>query len=123
MLSGTIRVGELVDGDRSMVITVITVRMAQDPLREIVLVVSVRNQRVTTPLVSTRAGDRSAPGGIARVHFQHMFIVVPLVQRMEVTIVQIVCMAVMGKRKMPTMLSMDMGMLLVSGMVHQQLLS
>ena len=42
---------------------------------------------------------------------------------MEMTIMQIVGMAVMGKRNMPTMLSMDMGMLLVSGMAHQKLLS
>ena len=80
MLSfGTTRVGELLDGDRSMVIAMITVRMVQDPLIEIVLVVSVGNQRVITPLVSARAGDRSTPGGIVRVHFQHMLIVVPLV--------------------------------------------
>jgi hypothetical protein len=39
---------------------------------------------------------------------------------MEVTIMQIVCMAVMEKCNMPTMLSMDMGVLIMSGMTHQK---
>jgi hypothetical protein len=38
----------------------------------------------------------------------------------EVTIMQIVGMAAMGNRDMPTMLSMDMGVLIVSGMAHEK---
>jgi hypothetical protein len=106
-----------------MVIAVIPVRMVQHALIEIILMIAVRNDWVPTAVVSACTGDWCAPGGIVRVHFQHMLIVVPLVWRMEMTIMQIVGMVVMGKRKMPTMFSMGMGVLLVSGMTHHKLLS
>jgi hypothetical protein len=106
-----------------MVIAVIAVGMMQHSLIEIILMIAVRNKWVPTALVSACTGDWSALGGIMCVHFQHMFIIMSLVQRMEVAIMQIVGMAVMRKRDVPTMLSMDVGMLFVSGMAHQKLLS
>jgi hypothetical protein len=62
-----------------MVIAVITMRMVQYPLIEIVLMISVRNHLVPTTLMSARAADRSARGGILRVDVEHMLIIVPLV--------------------------------------------
>ena len=101
-----------------MVIAVIAMGMVQGSLIEIILMISMGNERVSAALMSARTRDRSARHGIVGIHFKHMLIVMPLVRRMEVTIVQVIDMTIMGKRRMPTMLSMHMGVLLVCCMAH-----
>ena len=73
-----------------------------------------------TPLVSARAGNRCVCRGIVGIDFEHMLIIVPLVGCVEMTVMQVIDMAVMGERHMPTLCTMDMGMLIVNGMVQQK---
>jgi hypothetical protein len=62
-----------------MVVAVVAVGMVQHSLIQVIQMIPVGNRWVPTALVPARAGDRCTPGGIVRVHFKHMFIVVPLV--------------------------------------------
>jgi hypothetical protein len=101
-----------------MVIAVIAMGMVQGSLVKIVLMIAVGNERMPTILMPARAGDRSALGGILRIDLKHMLIVMPLVWGVKVPFMQVIDMILMGKRNMPTMLSMDVGMLIVNGMAH-----
>ena len=78
------------------------------------------NLLMPTTLVSARAGDRCVCRGIVCIYFEHMLIIVPLVRCVEMTVMHVIDMAVMGERHMPTLCTMDMGMLIVNGMVQQK---
>ena len=82
--------------------------------------ISVGNERVPTALVSARAGDGRTRCRILRVDLKHMLIVVPLVGRVEMTIMQIVNVTLMQDRHVSTLSAVEMGMLIVSGMAHQK---
>jgi hypothetical protein len=60
--------------------------------------ISMGNQGMPAALMSTLAGYWRACGGIPRADFEHMLIIVSLVQRVEMTIMQIIDMTVMNKR-------------------------
>lgn len=103
-----------------MVIAMIAMRMVQFPLVEIVLVISMGNDGMVAALVSARASNRCTSGGILRGHFEHMFIIMPLVGGMQMSIVQVIDMVVMDQRQVPTLRSMSMRVLIVDGMTHQE---
>jgi hypothetical protein len=117
-LSLCLRLFPLADRNRAMVIAVIAMGMVQGSLVKIVLMIAVGNERMPTILMPARAGDRRALGGILRSDLKHMLIVMPLVRGVKVPFMQVIDMILMGKRNMPTMLSMDVGMLIVNGMAH-----
>lgn len=112
------RVFLLVNRDRTMVITVIAMGMVQGSLVEIILMISMGHERMPTILMPARAGDRSARSGILGIDLKHMLIIMPLVRGVKMTIMQVIDMILMGKCHMSAMLSMNMGMVIVNGMVH-----
>ena len=69
----------LLKRDWPMVIAVIAVGVMQRSLIQVILMIPVRNDRVSTALVSACTGNGSACGGIVSVYFKHMLIVVALV--------------------------------------------
>lgn len=117
------RVVLLENRDRTMVITVIAMGMVQDSFVEIILMIPMGHERMPTILMPARAGDRSALRGILGIDLKHMLIIMPLVHGVKMTIMQVIDMPIMHKRNMSTMLSMNMGMVIVNRMTHLPFLS
>jgi hypothetical protein len=101
-----------------MVIAVIAMGMVQGSLVEIILMISMGNELMPAVLMPTSAGDRCARWGILVIYLKHMLIVMSPMWGMKMPLMHVIDVTIMGNRNMPTMLSMNMVMLIVSGMVH-----
>ena len=93
-----------------MIIAVITVTVMQLPIAEIIEMVAVRNACVTLCLVIAGASDWHTSGGIRSANRDGVLVIVVAMEKMQVTIVQIVDMAFVHHSQVATILSMNMGM-------------
>ena len=101
-----------------MVIAMISMRMMELPLIEIIHVITMWNSLMPTFAMSTRTTRRSTIIRILATHEDDMFIIVSFMGRVQMTLMQVVEMIVMLDCCMPTMLTVDMGMFRMNVMTH-----
>ncbi|NWB84026.1 MULTISPECIES: hypothetical protein [Pseudomonas] len=106
------------DGDRAMVVAVATMRMVQMPLHQIVHMIPMCDSFMPTARamhmilgMSAAAMIRCAASGIARVDLQAVLIDVIAMHMVQVTIVQVVDMAIVLNRRMSAARAMLMGVI------------
>ncbi|WP_426436161.1 hypothetical protein [Bradyrhizobium genosp. P] len=98
-----------------MIIAMITVRMVQPAVYEIVYVIAMRHRFVSAMwTVYMRAMDvRCALHGICGIDRDSVLIHVILVHMMEMAVMKIVQMAIMADRRVPATRTMPMGVVVV----------
>src|SRR5437870_1046906 len=101
-----------------MVIAMISMRMVELSLIEIINVIAMWNGLMSTLFMSTCTTCRGTTIGILATHKDDMFVIVPFMGRVQMTVMQVVEMTIMFNCRMPTMLTMDMGMLCMHVMTH-----
>jgi hypothetical protein len=88
-------------------------------LIEIIHVITMWNSLMSTFAVSTCTTRRSTTIRILATHENDMFIIVPLMGRVQMSIMQVVEMIIMLNCHMPTMLTVDMGVFCMNVMTHK----
>jgi hypothetical protein len=91
-----------------VIITVIPVAMMQLSIAEKVQMIPMRHLLMPLRLMITRTGQRHAGRGIHLAHRNRMFIVMITLRRVEMALVQIINMALVHNRHVPTLLTMNM---------------
>lgn len=94
----------------TMIVAVVAVTVVQSAVAEIISVIAMRYTLVARCRVIAGAGYRCAGDGIGRVNRDRMFIVVIAVQVMQVSIVQVVDVALVCYGEMSTVFAMNMRM-------------
>ena len=105
-----------------MIVAVITVRVMQSAIDEVVGMVAVRHRFVTTVGSMHMALVMSAAAGfttvwIGFIYRQLVFVVVAFVRMVEVTVMQVINMSIMFDGSMPASGAVFMVVILVSVMV------
>ena len=90
---------------RSVIITMVPMRMMKVPIDEVVMVIAVRNDLVSAVravLVGSVMGVapmfRRAPHWIEGAHVERMLVVMAIVQRMKMPVVKEVCVSLVRDR-------------------------
>jgi hypothetical protein len=103
--------------DRTMIVAVVSVAKVQPAIAQIIYMIPVRNLRVPFHLVIAGAGHGRAGDRIDSTHGEHVFIVVVAMQKMQMSIVQVIDVISMLKGQVPALLTVDMCMAGVSCML------
>ena len=104
-----------------MVVAVVSVRMMQPPVYQIIDVVGVRHRLVPAgrPMLVRAARLRGAVHGICRAHGQGVLVDMILMNMVQMAIMQIIDVTLMANRRMPAIRAMLVSMvgmvLLVAG--------
>jgi hypothetical protein len=101
-----------------MVVAMISMRVMELSFIEIINVISMWDGLMPTFVMSTCTTRGSTIIRILATHENDMFIIVPFMNRVQMTIMQVVKMVVMLNCRMPTMLTMDMRVLRMNVMTH-----
>src|SRR6266571_8014427 len=101
-----------------MIITMTSMRVMELSLIEIIDVVAMWNGLMPTIVMRTSAIRWSTTIRILATHRDDMFIIVSFMGRMQMTLMQVVEMIVMLDCRMPTMLTVDMGVFRMNVMTH-----
>src|SRR5260370_39151977 len=102
----------------AMIITMISMRVMELSLIEIIHVIAMWNGLMSTFAMSTCTIRRGTTIRILATHEDDMFIIVSFMGRVQMTLMQVVEMIVMLDCRMPTMLTVDMGVLRMNVMTH-----
>jgi hypothetical protein len=97
----------------------ISMGMVKLPLIEIIRVITMRDSLVPTRVMPTSTTRRGTTIRILATHRNDMFIVMPFMRQVEMTIMQVVDMTIVSNCRMPAMFIMDMGMVRMNVMAHQ----
>jgi hypothetical protein len=96
----------------------VSMRMVKLSFIEIIHVISMGNGIMPTCVVSTCTICWSTTIGILAIHGDDMFVIVPFMGRVEMTVMQVIDMIAMLNCCMPTMLIVDMGVFCMNVMTH-----
>jgi hypothetical protein len=107
------------DGQWPVVIAVAIVPVVQSPINEAISVIAVRDDLMPTTSVVAATTDGSAVRRVRRIHSQYVFIVMVVVNRVEMPIVQVVVVVAMRNAQVTARLTVDVGMPRVCVMTRQ----
>jgi hypothetical protein len=101
-----------------MVVAMISMWVMELSFVEIINMIAMWNGLMSTFIMSTCTTRGSTTIRILATHENDMFIIVPFMERVQMTIMQVIEMVVMLDCRMSTMLTMDMGVLCMNVMTH-----
>jgi hypothetical protein len=101
-----------------MVIAVITVGVVQTSIYQIVVVIAVWNEWMSSSIMFALTCNGGADIGVIGADCNHMLIIVPLVRVVQMSVMQIIHVPVVKNANVPTMLAVDMRMRFVNRMRH-----
>jgi hypothetical protein len=106
-----------------MVVTVVAVRMVQAAVDQVIEMIAVRHFFVSATLVFASARRRRTMVRVCRAYRQDVFVVMPVVRRVQTAIMQVIDVAVMANARVSAVLAVDVLVMVVDFVAHATLSS